>query len=189
MAELITLLIRRRGNIKNNWMTIFPLLLHYFRLLSRSESCNFKFGRFSLITLNVDCGPQTVLSAMTDVVLFSKYLHSRLSCMIFFWFFRYADFIFMNTKRGVSLCRKSLLKSWLKSAWNKHGYFNVTGSVEHPFKATLLRRVGLCRWTVVKSLCVGWQSGVTVQQLVATSRHCSMLVSANLVVDLLSWSK
>ena len=27
-------------------------------------------------------------------------------------------------KRGVPLCRKS----WLKSAWNKHGYFNVTGS-------------------------------------------------------------
>jgi len=48
-----TLLIRRRGNIKNNWMTIFPLLLHYFRLLSRSESCNFKFGKFSLLTLTL----------------------------------------------------------------------------------------------------------------------------------------
>jgi len=32
------------------------------------------------------------------------------------------------TKRGVPLCRKSWLKSWLKAAWNKHGYFNVTGS-------------------------------------------------------------
>jgi len=27
-----------------------------------------------------------------------------------------------------ALCRKSWLKSWLKSAWNKHGFFNVTGS-------------------------------------------------------------
>ena len=31
-------------------------------------------------------------------------------------------------KRGVPLCRKSWLKSWLKSAWNKHGYFDVIGS-------------------------------------------------------------
>jgi len=87
-------------------MTIFPLLLHYFRLLSRTESCNFKFGKFSLITLNVDCGPPTVLSAMTDAVLFNRFV-----LLFELYDFFLIGFYFYEHKRGVPVCRKSLLKS------------------------------------------------------------------------------
>ena len=41
----------------------------------------------------------------------------------------------LQNKRGVPLCRKSWLTSWLKSARNKHGYFNVTGSTMPIFTA------------------------------------------------------
>jgi len=34
----------------------------------------------------------------------------------------------LRSKKRAPLCRKSWLKSWLKSAENEHGYFSVTGS-------------------------------------------------------------
>ena len=41
-------------------------------------------------------------------------------------------------KRGVLLCKKSWLKLWLKSAWNKHSYFNLTSSTMPIFVIEIL---------------------------------------------------
>jgi len=56
-------------------------------------------------------------------------LSSRANCLKQFccWFGMH--------KKGIPLCRKSWLKSWLKSrlksAWNKHGYFNITSPLHY----------------------------------------------------------
>ena len=67
-------------------------------------------------------------------LMYQRFIDNERTCNINFcplmskvaWLDKQQPVVYM-LKRGVPLCRKLWLKSRLKSVWNKHGFFNVTG--------------------------------------------------------------